>query len=644
MSERKKPLISVVVPYYDHGRHLHQTVLSALRAYSGPLEIIIVNDGSVESKAAHYLEAARALSPAVKVIAQVNRGLSGARNTGIANATGEFVQLLDSDDMLAPGKLDTQLEHFWLQPELSVSLTNYLLCDHTGTHFSRDGDPISRFDFSLQDFLMLWERGFSIPIHCALFRRNALNPNAFEMALKGKEDWVFWFRLANAGHAMSYVPVFGAIYRQHPASMSKSFQRMGENWLAAAELIAGEMTGDVEAFRKAAEKWHQDFYQPRILAAQAPAEEAALDFAQDQTPASVVWPPPPACFSAPSRPNAGLSIIVPVHNHYRYLPGCLASILEQQASERVEVILIDDASSDPRVMPLLQEFAGVCANTIVLANETNLGIAETQNRAARRASGKFLVFLDCDDALPAGALGVVEQALGPEVDYLFTDCVDVDAEGKRIRVARYGGYEHLKPSGNVAADLLDGMVASHLKVISREKFLALGGFDPRFGGVQDWELALKFAQTGARFKYVPRPLYLRRIHSASVTNADNVRQFWLTNVVRRRFATTALRPGLSDAEALARGKRAVRGGSEKEALVFREIGAEALQRAKEDWLLGNACVFEMHEGLSAEEIWVLREHNSYFDAVFAPDEASACAMLGFMWDHDALVLKGEEEA
>lgn len=641
------PLVSVIVPYYSHGRHLHQAVLSAMRAYSGPLEVLLVNDGSVEAKAAHYLEAACALSPAVRVIEQSNQGLSGARNTGIARAAGEFVQLLDSDDMLTPGKIDMQVDHFRVRPELSVALSNYLICDQSASHFHRDGDPITRFDFTLRDFLFHWERGFSIPIHAALFRRSALDPGSFEKALKGKEDWLFWCRLAAAGHVMSYAPVFGAIYRQHQTSMSKSFKQMGESWFAAARMVEEIVPQhDLQAFRTACEEWHENFYAPRIREeAMAPAAAAAAaELPAEHGAQDAPWPAAPACMSAKVKASKGFSILIPVHNHYRYLRSCLHSILAQTARSPVEVVLVDDASSDERVAPLLEAFARVSPNIVVLRNETNLGIAETQNRAAAAASGEFLAFVDCDDALPVNALAGVEEALASDTDYLFTDRADIDASDKRIRIATYGGYRHIKPSGDVAADLLDGMVASHLKVIRRRAFLDAGGFDAALGGVQDWELALKMARAGARFQYLPRALYLHRLHEGSVTGADSVRQFWLSNLVRRRFAAAALRPLLGDEEATCLARDALAGLNPREVQFFHELNRAEIGRAKQTWLAGEVCAYRLSKDASIEEINALREYNSYFDAVFAPDEASACALLGYMWDHNALVLDGEGQA
>ncbi|WP_241285177.1 glycosyltransferase family 2 protein, partial [Burkholderia cenocepacia] len=137
------PLVSVVIPCYNQAQYLIESVSSALDAYSGPLEIIIVDDGSTAARTGAYLRAAEALSPVVQVISQPNAGLSGARNTGIAAAKGEFIQLLDADDLIIPPKLDLQVAHFRVGNALDVSISNFLLCDDSRTVFSKHDEAIA---------------------------------------------------------------------------------------------------------------------------------------------------------------------------------------------------------------------------------------------------------------------------------------------------------------------------------------------------------------------------------------------------------------------------------------------------------------------------------------------------------------------
>ena len=88
--------LSIIIPCYNQDQYLLEAIESAL-AQTIPCEIIVVNDGSTDRS----LEHARSYeNKGVKVINQVNKGLSSARNTGIMNATGDYILPLDSDDLL----------------------------------------------------------------------------------------------------------------------------------------------------------------------------------------------------------------------------------------------------------------------------------------------------------------------------------------------------------------------------------------------------------------------------------------------------------------------------------------------------------------------------------------------------------------
>lgn len=645
------PLVSVVIPYHSHGQHLHQAVSSAVRAYSGPKEVIVVNDGSPEPRASTFLKDACAISPDVRIVHRENGGLSFARNVGIAEANGSFVQLLDSDDMLVPGKIDLQIAHFQIQPRLDISVTNYLTCDENAAQFQRDGDSIGRFNFHLSEFLYRWERGFSVPIHCGLFRQRVFERIKFDTTVTGKEDWIFWSQQAHEGRRFGYLPVNGAIYRQHPHGMSKSYRAMGNNLLIAAERIHETTECRDPRFIAETQAWHQTFYGPRILAEDrakqtfpvAAAEVLSSDVVDG---AGIDWIGDSVQKTASLSDSPALSVIVPVHNHYQHLPACLASLASQSDAAGVEIILIDDCSSDLRIRPLLKTFAHALPSVRLVLHDHNIGISAAQNSAVEIAKGEYIAFVDCDDLLEPDALALVAEAIKPDVDYLFTDRIDVNERGEAVRVAQYGGYPWLEPSGDIRSDLLDGMVASHLKVIRREMYIGVGGCDPQISGIQDWELSLKIADADGRFLHLPKTLYRHRLHSHSVTASQGIRQCWLSNKVRRRFANRWLRRSTTDAAALHRAAAACLGVSTGQRLDdvvtitdFRV--PDTLTQLKQAWRAGHVCIYVPPPQAPILELSLAREYNSYFDGILAGDEAVACFFLGYMWDHAALHFVGD---
>ena len=108
--ERKDhPLVSVVVPVYNAAVFLERTVASIQAQDYAPLEILLVDDGSRDDSLAVCNRIA-AGDERVRVFAQENQGASGARNTGIQNALGEYISFVDSDDWIQPAMISTMVE------------------------------------------------------------------------------------------------------------------------------------------------------------------------------------------------------------------------------------------------------------------------------------------------------------------------------------------------------------------------------------------------------------------------------------------------------------------------------------------------------------------------------------------------------
>jgi glycogen(starch) synthase len=96
-------LLSVVIPYYNLGKYIEETLDSVLRSTYPHLEVLIVNDGSDEAKSIAVLERIKSLRKEnVKVLSIENQGLSAVRNIGAAQVSGEFLSFVDADDLVEP--------------------------------------------------------------------------------------------------------------------------------------------------------------------------------------------------------------------------------------------------------------------------------------------------------------------------------------------------------------------------------------------------------------------------------------------------------------------------------------------------------------------------------------------------------------
>lgn len=123
------PRISVIVPIYNVEQYVAETIRSVLAQTYGDFELLLIDDGSPDRSVA---VCAQFSDPRIRLIRQANRGLAGARNTGIRQATGEYLAFLDSDDLWVPEKLARHVAHLDRRPEVGVSYARSAFIDAQG--------------------------------------------------------------------------------------------------------------------------------------------------------------------------------------------------------------------------------------------------------------------------------------------------------------------------------------------------------------------------------------------------------------------------------------------------------------------------------------------------------------------------------
>ena len=114
------PKISVVIPSYNCAAFLRETIESVLAQTFSDFEIVVVDDGSTDATA----EVVKPYESRINYIYQSNKGLPGARNTGIGASRGEFIALLDADDAWKPNKLERQMPRF-ADPEVGIVYSDF---------------------------------------------------------------------------------------------------------------------------------------------------------------------------------------------------------------------------------------------------------------------------------------------------------------------------------------------------------------------------------------------------------------------------------------------------------------------------------------------------------------------------------------
>jgi GT2 family glycosyltransferase len=221
----------------------------------------------------------------------------------------------------------------------------------------------------------------------------------------------------------------------------------------------------------------------------------------------------------PRRPK--ISILVPVYNTpERWLRRCIDSVLEQAYGDW-QLCLADDASTQPHVRAILDEYARRDARIRVVTRETNGHISAASNSALALADGEYVALLDHDDELLPHALYLVAQRFVENADLglVYSDEDKLDEKGRR-----YDPY--FKPEWNPELFYSQNYL-SHLSVYRADLVREVGGFRVGFEGSQDYDLALRCIERlrPEQIAHIPHVLYHWRSVVGSTARANDEKNY-----------------------------------------------------------------------------------------------------------------------
>jgi glycosyltransferase involved in cell wall biosynthesis len=233
----QSPLVSVVMPLYNSAATVRESLESVLSQTYPNLEILVVNDGSTDDGVAICQGYA---DGRVRVVHQQNRGLAGARNTGIRQAQGEFLGFLDSDDLWLPTKVERHVAHLQARPEVGVSFSRSGFIDESSR-------PIGIYQMPrLQDITpeIVFCRNPIGNGSAVVIRRDVFTAIRFEANLYGEvEDFYFddtfrqsediecWLRIALQTHwRIEGIPEALTLYRISDGGLSANLMKQYASW------------------------------------------------------------------------------------------------------------------------------------------------------------------------------------------------------------------------------------------------------------------------------------------------------------------------------------------------------------------------------------------------------------------------------
>ena len=204
--------ISIVIPVYNQGEYLEDAIESAYNQTLAAHEIIVVNDGSTDDSlqvAERYqFRELPGIESHVRVINQVNKGLSSARNTGIMAATGDYILFLDADDIL--------LENAVARITQEIYQTNADIVAPSFMEFGKSDRTVILGGFTMDDLKVANRIGY----FCAIRRSALVEIGGYQPKMKwGYEDYHLWFNLFTRGKSIAVIQEVLVKYRVKERSM-----------------------------------------------------------------------------------------------------------------------------------------------------------------------------------------------------------------------------------------------------------------------------------------------------------------------------------------------------------------------------------------------------------------------------------------
>lgn len=210
----KKPIVTVLIPSYNHALYIEQLLNSVIQQSYGyeQVELIVIDDCSTDNSAAIIQKMADEHNFQL-ILNTENQGICANINKGISLAKGKYICISGSDDYWALDKLDLQVQHLEDNPKAAVCSGNVIRVDGNGTDLAAD-KQISA-PARVYTFKEVFLRDFPFSSTCAMIRKSVLTElGGYDETLK-IEDYYMWLKIASAGYELHFLKELMGYYRIH---------------------------------------------------------------------------------------------------------------------------------------------------------------------------------------------------------------------------------------------------------------------------------------------------------------------------------------------------------------------------------------------------------------------------------------------
>ena len=486
---KNPPLISVVMPTYNSDPVLLEAALDSVIAQVYPhWELCVADDASELPDVRATLERHAARDPRIRWVRRETNGhISAASNSALALATGEFVALLDHDDVLHPLALWFMAQAMVANPEAGLLYSDEDKLDPEGLRC----DPYFKCEYNPE--LMLAQNMVS---HLGCYRRSLVNElGGFREGFEGSQDYDLALRAIDRlqPHQIVHVPRVLYHWRMTPGSTSqveevKPYAQQAAQRAVSEHLARLGLKGEVLPCPEAAHLQRVRFALPE--------------------------------------PAPHVTIIIPTRDRAELLATCVDSIRQRSSYSRYDILVVDNGSSEPDALALLDRLKR--EGVTVLRDDSPFNFSALNNRAAQKARGSFLCLMnnDIEIVTPDWLEEMVSHAALPGIGAvgarLWYPNDTLQHGGVIIGLGGVAGHPHVGlPRGHAGYSyraILQqswSAVTAACLVIRKATFDAVGGLDETFAvAFNDVDFCLRVRAAGHRNLWTP---YAEMIHHESAS-------------------------------------------------------------------------------------------------------------------------------
>lgn len=586
-----KPLVSIIIPVYNSQNTIKQNLDSLLNQTYKNIEIICVDDGSTDNSL-NILKEYSIVDNRIHIFQQNNLFAGAARNNGLTHAKGEFVLFLDADDFFEPQLVEKCVSKA-LNTKADIVLFGARKYDENTSQFI-DAHYLLRYELLRKTPVFNRKSYSDILFFCTtpcpwtkFYRKDFIIKNRLEFQnLPNSNDLYFTFLSLCVADKITYIPEILVNYRIGQSSNTQSQKVKNPTCFITAfdtlykELNARGLYSDVEktyidAFLSSCvyninttPDKAKDIY---LALSEYPLNERGflnhpIEYYRNKedyiTVSSIPFIlscekelnknnnslVPQLIVGGSVLPPISISVIIPVYNVELYIEECVNSIITQTIEENIEIICVNDGSTD-RSLDILKKLSAIDSR-ITIINQENSGLSVARNTGVQFANGEYIYFLDGDDYIEQNALSVLYNRLKKDnLDVLFFDgssFSDIysqnDLEKYKYYYLRKNKYEKVYTGEEIMSCMLrngDYKTSACLQIIRKDHFIANNLWFIKGILHEDNYFTFKSTLTAKRVGHTSEILFHRRIRPQSIMTSKisyrNVYGYFITHIMMNFF-------------------------------------------------------------------------------------------------------------